>query len=442
MSPASPAAAEDVTFAALLDRVRKHVDASLGVWLEAAGRCGERRERRGRRCRRGRARASPCAAASACVPRSSQRRSWPAATRPTADAAAFERVDRAMIAIELLQVYLLIHDDWMDDDDVRRGGPAVHVLLRERLGSKRLGDAAAILAGDLACGYAQEALLESELPAERVLAAARAFARIQEEVVTGQLAEMSTASRASRSSTRSRRRATRSPGPLALGAHLAGASDDARRAARTLRASARHRVPASRRPARRVRRSRARRASRSATTSARASARRSSPRCAAMPPAEALLARVLGRVDASRSRRRRGGARDGDERREGARRGARRRAPRRGACCARRDGACRRARTASAGSPVRCARSGSDRHERFGEQRDDHADRRRSVRGTAHGKVILFGEHAVVYGVPALAVGIDRGAWAQVDASASAKADATRTRRRTRRACFTCAGGT
>ena len=39
-----------------------------------------------------------------------------------------------------------------------------------------------------------------------------------------------------------------------------------------------------------------------------------------------------------------------------------------------------------------------------------------SHRGTAHGKVILFGEHAVVYGVPALAVGIDRGAWAEAAA--------------------------
>lgn len=34
-------------------------------------------------------------------------------------------------------------------------------------------------------------------------------------------------------------------------------------------------------------------------------------------------------------------------------------------------------------------------------------------RGTANGKVILFGEHAVVHGVPALAVGIDRGAAAE-----------------------------
>ena len=36
-----------------------------------------------------------------------------------------------------------------------------------------------------------------------------------------------------------------------------------------------------------------------------------------------------------------------------------------------------------------------------------------TTRGTAHGKVILFGEHAVVYGVAALAVGIERGAWAE-----------------------------
>ena len=34
--------------------------------------------------------------------------------------------------------------------------------------------------------------------------------------------------------------------------------------------------------------------------------------------------------------------------------------------------------------------------------------------GSAFGKVILLGEHAVVYGVPAVVVGIDRGATARV----------------------------
>lgn len=140
-------------------------------------------------------------------------------------------VDSAMLAVELLQVYLLIHDDWMDDDDVRRGGPSVHVTLRERLGSTHLGDAAAILAGDLASGYAQTALLEAAQPAERVLRAARAFAEIQREVVTGQLAEMCAALGAP-APTVERIHALKTAsytvtGPLALGAHLAGA-DDAR----------------------------------------------------------------------------------------------------------------------------------------------------------------------------------------------------------------------
>src|SRR5690349_6875669 len=35
----------------------------------------------------------------------------------------------ASAAVELLQSYLLIHDDWMDQDDERRGGPSVHAAL-------------------------------------------------------------------------------------------------------------------------------------------------------------------------------------------------------------------------------------------------------------------------------------------------------------------------
>jgi geranylgeranyl diphosphate synthase type I len=165
------------------------------------------------------------------------------ARSPSDRASTWTVCEPAMMAVELLQTYLLIHDDWMDADDVRRGGPAVHVLLREKLGVKPLGDAAAVLAGDLASGYAQEALLETDLAAERVLRASRVFARIQVEVVTGQLAEMC-ASAPSGTGVRgreSRPNPNASPsvetihalktasytvtGPLLLGAALAGADD-------------------------------------------------------------------------------------------------------------------------------------------------------------------------------------------------------------------------
>ena len=138
----------------------------------------------------------------------------------------------AMIAIELLQTYLLIHDDWMDDDAVRRGGPSVHVALRERLGDRMMGDAGAVLAGDLASAFAQEALLETNVAPERVLSAARTFARIQEEVVIGQLSEMRAVTPIGPAPTVEEIHARKTAsytvtGPLALGAVLAGA-DDAR----------------------------------------------------------------------------------------------------------------------------------------------------------------------------------------------------------------------
>lgn len=137
----------------------------------------------------------------------------------------------AMIANELLQSYLLIHDDWMDDDDTRRGGPSTHVVLRERWAQKQLGDAGAILAGDLASGWALEALLQSEVAPERALRAARAFARVHSTVVTGQLAEMTADPNSLVPTVETVHDLKTSSytvtGPLHIGAALAGANDDA-----------------------------------------------------------------------------------------------------------------------------------------------------------------------------------------------------------------------
>ena len=64
----------------------------------------------------------------------------------------------AGVALELLHSYFLIHDDWMDGDRVRRGGPSVHVALTERFHSEHKGNASAILAGDYAIALACDAL--------------------------------------------------------------------------------------------------------------------------------------------------------------------------------------------------------------------------------------------------------------------------------------------
>src|SRR6186713_1974206 len=73
-------------------------------------------------------------------------------------------------ALELLHTYLLIHDDWMDDDAVRRGGPTVHVMLSRVFRSERLGQASAILAGDFALSLATETLTRLKVPDGRLRA--------------------------------------------------------------------------------------------------------------------------------------------------------------------------------------------------------------------------------------------------------------------------------
>jgi geranylgeranyl diphosphate synthase, type I len=140
-------------------------------------------------------------------------------------------VTLAGVAVELLQAYLLIHDDWMDQDDVRRGGPSVHAHLRGVLGDARLGEVAAILAGDYGSALAQSTLMRVPLPAERVLEAARVFARIQEDVVTGQVLDVLDVGAAAGPVEVKHDLKTGSytvRGPLALGAALAGASPAAR----------------------------------------------------------------------------------------------------------------------------------------------------------------------------------------------------------------------
>jgi geranylgeranyl diphosphate synthase type I len=89
-------------------------------------------------------------------------------------------------ALELLQTYLLIQDDWMDGDDQRRGGPSVHTAFALQRGQPHLGAHLAILAGDLASGLAWELLAAAPFPEQRVREAFAAFGKMHEDVIYGQ----------------------------------------------------------------------------------------------------------------------------------------------------------------------------------------------------------------------------------------------------------------
>lgn len=147
-----------------------------------------------------------------------------------------DAVVMAGVSLELLQVYLLIHDDWMDADDVRRGGPSVPAMLRAYFASRggaraaHAAEASTILAGDYAAGLSLDALAKVPVPSERVAAAVGEMGRIQRDVVLGQMCDIQ-GERTREPPTEAAVELTHTlktgsytvRGPLALGAHLAGA---------------------------------------------------------------------------------------------------------------------------------------------------------------------------------------------------------------------------
>jgi geranylgeranyl diphosphate synthase type I len=90
-----------------------------------------------------------------------------------------EEVDvlSAAVSIEVIQSFTLIHDDIMDDDDLRRGVPAVH---------REYDLETAILAGDTLYSKAFEYMLDTGAPAERSVEALDELATTCTEICEGQ----------------------------------------------------------------------------------------------------------------------------------------------------------------------------------------------------------------------------------------------------------------
>ncbi len=130
----------------------------------------------------------------------------------------------ASLGLELLHAYLLIHDDFMDQDDVRRGGPTLH----RGLGGDHLASSLAVLLGSLCEAWAYQLVLGSgNKPGERE--AAKIVALTLEQVILGQMADLRAPRGRELSSSEILEVQQRKTGsytfelPLAVGATLAGA---------------------------------------------------------------------------------------------------------------------------------------------------------------------------------------------------------------------------
>lgn len=137
----------------------------------------------------------------------------------------------AGVALEVLQAYLLVHDDWMDGDDVRRGGPSAHALLRQKFGGNHEGDTGAILAGDFGSGLTFELLASMNVAAPRLLDAVRELSKAATDVVLGQILDVRHAAKGKDAVEAMHRLKTGSytvRAPLLVGAALAGASPEVR----------------------------------------------------------------------------------------------------------------------------------------------------------------------------------------------------------------------
>ncbi len=128
----------------------------------------------------------------------------------------------AGVALELLQAYFLIHDDWMDQDEMRRGGPTVHTYLAKRFRSEQKGHSAAILAGDYAVALATAALSRLEIPARRAQAVMTGFAEMQLDAVLGQQIDIMGKNKDIEATYALKTGSYTVRGPLRLGAQLAG----------------------------------------------------------------------------------------------------------------------------------------------------------------------------------------------------------------------------
>ncbi len=108
-----------------------------------------------------------------------------------------KQIVKAAIAVELMESFLLIHDDVIDRDELRRGYLTFHKIYENKSKKKfkkcdpaHFGNSMAILAGDILSILGKEAILSSGFPVKNKLAAIEKFNEIIISTCFGQVLDI------------------------------------------------------------------------------------------------------------------------------------------------------------------------------------------------------------------------------------------------------------
>jgi len=78
-----------------------------------------------------------------------------------------EKILKVCVGIELYRHSILVHDDLVDRDNLRRGGSTLHKKFEESFGT-RFGEGSAVFAGNIAYALAIRGIIESGFPEEKI----------------------------------------------------------------------------------------------------------------------------------------------------------------------------------------------------------------------------------------------------------------------------------
>ncbi len=140
------------------------------------------------------------------------------------------------VSAELMQSFLLIHDDIIDDDDLRRGGPTIHRIYAEKYKDyndpKKFGESMAIIAGDLLASLGNEIISESDFNEKKKLKLLQKFNKVVKLTGYGEIIDILSGLRTDMTEEniskmhRLKTAVYTIEGPLHMGAIAAGASDE------------------------------------------------------------------------------------------------------------------------------------------------------------------------------------------------------------------------